>query len=104
MVALGLFALHLTGSPLQTGLFMAVRLGSGFVAGPVAGRLATRLPRKPLMICADLLAAVSLLTLAARPSMELLYGLAVVLGAVQAQWGVALRSSVPELVGQDRRA
>lgn len=104
MVALSLFALHLTGSPLQTGLFMALRVGSGFVAGPVAGRLATRLPRKPLMICADVLAAASVLALAASPSMELLYGLAVVLGAVQALWGVALRSSVPEIVGQDGRA
>ncbi|GAA2399926.1 hypothetical protein Cme02nite_65250 [Catellatospora methionotrophica] len=104
MVALGLFALHLTGSPLQTGLFMALRLGSGLVCGPVAGWLATRLPRKPLMVCADVLAAVSLLVLAATPSMGLLYGLAVILGAVQALWGVALRSSVPEIVGHDRRA
>jgi predicted MFS family arabinose efflux permease len=104
MVALGLFALHLTGSPLQTGLFMALRVASGFVAGPVAGRLATHLPRKPLMICADGLAAVSLVTLAASPSMALLHGLAVILGACQALWGVALRSSVPEIVGQDRRA
>ncbi|GAA1369509.1 MFS transporter [Catellatospora chokoriensis] len=104
MVALGLYALHLTESPLQTGLFMALRVGSGFVAGPVAGRLATRPRRKHLMICADLLAAASLLTLAASPSMELLYGLAVILGAVQSLWGVALRSSVPEIVGQGRRA
>jgi len=106
LVALGLFAFEITGSGLQTGLFMALRLGSGFVAGPVAGTLAARYPRRPLMIGCDLLSATAITALVVAPAAVqpiLLYGLAVVLGATQTQWGVALRASVPELVGADRR-
>ncbi len=33
MVVLNLFAYRVTGSPLQTGLFMAVRLGTSFGSG-----------------------------------------------------------------------
>ncbi|WP_141714197.1 MFS transporter [Micromonospora inyonensis] len=46
LVALGLFVLHLTGSTVQTGAFMAVRLAAGFLTGPVAGRLAGRHRRR----------------------------------------------------------
>ncbi|HZN18715.1 MAG TPA: MFS transporter [Micromonosporaceae bacterium] len=106
LVALGLFAFEVTGSGLATGLFMALRLGSGFLAAPIAGVLATRYPRRPLMIGSDLLSAAALIALVAAPSAAepvLLYGLALVLGATQAQWGVAMRSAVPDLVGLDGR-
>src|SRR5690349_20104595 len=84
MVSLGLYALHVTGSPLQTGLFMALRLGSGVVAAPLAGLLAARLPRKTLMITADLTAAAAVAAVAWSGSAQLLYALAAVLGATQA--------------------
>ncbi|HET8657967.1 MAG TPA: MFS transporter [Micromonosporaceae bacterium] len=106
LVALGLFAFEVTGSGLRTGLFMALRLGSGFLAAPLAGVLATRYPRRPLMIGSDLLSAGALTALVAAPAGAqpvLLYGLALVLGATQAQWGVAMRSAVPDLVGPDGR-
>lgn len=106
MVVLGLFAFGLTGSALLTGLFMALRLGAGFLAGPVAGALAARLPRSPLMIACDLSSAAGLLLLVALPDggrEAWLYGLAVVLGVGQTVWGVAARSAVPDLAGQDGR-
>ncbi|MFD1323317.1 MFS transporter [Micromonospora sonneratiae] len=106
MVALSLFAFQLTGSGLQTGLFMALRLGSGIVAGVAAGTLATRYPRRVLMIGSDLLSAGTITTFALVPATAqqvLLYALAVVLGVTQTQWGVAMRASVPDLVGPDRR-
>ncbi|MBB4961893.1 MFS family permease [Micromonospora polyrhachis] len=106
LVTLSLFAYQLTGSGLQTGLFMALRLGSGIVAGLAAGILAARHSRRALMIGCDLLSAGAITVLAlAPPSTQhlLLYGVAVVLGVTQTQWGVAMRASVPDLVGADRR-
>ncbi|OZV76856.1 hypothetical protein CA850_25780 [Micromonospora echinospora] len=105
LVALGLFVLHLTGSPVQTGVFMAVRLAAGFLTGPVAGRLAARHRRPYLMIGADLLAAgmlVLLVTVPAGARTPVLYGLAVALGAGQTLWGVAMRAHLPTMVGADR--
>ncbi|WDZ84114.1 MFS transporter [Micromonospora cathayae] len=106
LVALGLFVLHLTGSPMRTGVFLAVRLAAGFVTGPVAGRLAGRYRRPHLMIGADLCSAGMLVLLVAAPvgaRPVVLYGLAVVLGAGQTLWGVAMRSHLPTLVGPEQR-
>ncbi|WP_158554014.1 MFS transporter [Micromonospora deserti] len=107
LVALGLFTLQITGSPVQTGLFMAVRLAAGFLMGPVAGLLVNRYPRTVLMIGADLLSATVLVLLVLVPAgaqPTVLYLLAVVLGGGQILWGVALRSGLPELVGPERLA
>ncbi|MGW3892427.1 MFS transporter [Micromonospora chokoriensis] len=101
MVALGLFTLDVTGSTVQTGLFMAVRLAAGVIMAPIAGALVGRYTRTGLMVTADLLSATVLVLLVVVPmgaKPAVLYGLAVVLGAGQAQWGVALRSGLPELV------
>ncbi|MFI6231404.1 MFS transporter [Micromonospora echinospora] len=105
LVALGLFVLHLTGSTVQTGVFMAVRLAAGFLTGPVAGRLAARHRRPYLMIGADLLAAgvlILLVTVPAGARTPVLYGLAVALGAGQTLWGVAMRAHLPTMVDADR--
>ncbi|MEV0327825.1 MFS transporter [Micromonospora echinospora] len=105
LVALGLFVLHLTGSTVQTGVFIAARLAAGFLTGPVAGRLAARHRRPYLMIGADLLAAgmlVLLVTVPAGARTPVLYGLAVALGAGQTLWGVAMRAHLPTMVGADR--
>lgn len=42
LVALNLYAYHLTGSVVQMGALMAVRLAAAFLTGPVAGGLVTR--------------------------------------------------------------
>ncbi|MEV0647301.1 MFS transporter [Phytomonospora sp. NPDC050363] len=106
MVVLGLYALEVTGSALMTGLFMALRLGSGFLAGPLAGVLAARLPRRTLMMACDLASAAGLLVIVLAPADwggALLYVLAVLLGAGPTVWNVAARSAVPDLVGQENR-
>ena len=106
MVVLGLFALEVTGSALMTGLFMALRLGSGFLAGPLAGALAARLPRRSLMMTCDLVSATGLVAVALAPTEwggPLLYVLAVLLGAGPTVWNVSARSAVPDLVGQENR-
>lgn len=105
-VAINLFAYQLTGSALLTGLFMALRLASGFAAGVLAGHLVSRYSRKALMVGADLGQAAGLLTLALAPATRqemLLYAVAVLLGAGRTISSVALRSSVPEMVGQEWR-
>lgn len=105
-VAINLFAYQLTGSALQTGLFMALRLASSFVTGLAAGHLVTRYSRKALMVGSDLTQAAGLAVLALTPASrqeQLLYALAVVLGAGRTLATVALRSSVPEMVGPDQR-
>jgi MFS family permease len=54
-VALGLYAYQTTGSPLQTGAFMALRLGTGFVTGLFAGNTVNRFPYKTVIVAANLL-------------------------------------------------
>ncbi|HEY0640324.1 MAG TPA: MFS transporter [Pseudonocardiaceae bacterium] len=105
-VAINLFAYQLTGSALQTGLFMALRLATSFVTGLVAGHLVTRHSRKLLMVGSDLGQAAGLTVLALAPASRqeaLLYALAVVLGVGRTLSTVALRSSVPEMVGPELR-
>lgn len=106
MVALPLFAYHVTESALHTGVIMALRLAASSACGPVAGVVVSRCNRKFVMVTADLtqaatLAALVLLPAGAQPST--LYGVAVLAGICATLSGVALRSSIPEIVGQDRR-
>ncbi|MFG3405011.1 MFS transporter [Streptomyces sp. NPDC048142] len=107
MVALNVFIYHVTGSALTTGLFMAVRLGTNVVSGFVSGRLVSLHDRKRLMVGADLTQATALLVLLLAPDggrVALLFALAVVSGFCSTLSQVALRSSVPEIVGADHRA
>ncbi len=106
MVALNVFVFHITGSALTSGLFMAVRLMTSVVSGIVSGRLVSHLDRKRLMVLSDLTQAVALVTLIAVPGdarVGLLFVLAVVAGACSTLSGVAMRSSIPEIVGAEQR-
>ncbi|MFD7645480.1 MFS transporter [Kitasatospora sp. NPDC059795] len=106
MVALNVFVYHLTGSALTAGLYMAVRLLTSVASGVLAGALASRIPRKRLMVGADLTQATALVLLLLAPSgarVALLFGLAVIAGACSTVSGVALRSAVPEIVGAELR-
>ncbi|MQA26476.1 MAG: MFS transporter [Micromonosporaceae bacterium] len=107
LIALNLYTYHLTGSAVQTGILMALKLTAGFLAGPVAGVLTTRYSRRLVMVVSDLAQAVAMLALVLTPAsfhLPLLYGVAAVLGAGNTLFLVALRSSVPEMVGADHRA
>ncbi|MFI0795768.1 MFS transporter [Micromonospora rubida] len=102
MVALNLFVYQATGSAMQTGGFMALRLGAGFVAGLGGGTVAARLPRRPVMVACDLTQAAALVGLVLAPSsvrLGLLPLVAVATGLLGTTSTVLLRSSVPDLVG-----
>ncbi|MGI5423202.1 MFS transporter [Streptomyces sp. CA-179760] len=106
MVALNVFVYDATGSALAAGLFMAVRLATSVVSGWVSGRLVSACNRKRLMVGADLCQAVALLSLLLTPDgirPGLLYVLAVVTGGCSTLSQVALRSSIPEIVGAEHR-
>ncbi len=106
MVALSVFAYHATGSALQTGVFMALRLTASFVSGLTAGGVIARYPRKRVMITSDLLQASALVVLVLAPTgtrVSLLYVLALLFGFCGTMSGVALRSGVPDIVGVEHR-
>lgn len=106
MVALNVFVYDATGSALAAGLFMALRLATNVVSGWVSGRLVSVHDRKRLMVGADLCQATALLTLLLAPDgtrVGLLYALAVVTGGCSTLSQVALRSSIPEIVGAEHR-
>ncbi|RSM53562.1 MFS transporter [Amycolatopsis sp. WAC 01376] len=106
LIALALFTLEVTGGPLGLGAVMAVRIGAGFLFGVPAGRLATRYERRRLMVVADLAQAAAMVVLGVAGQAVGLGGLlvaAAVLGAGNTVFSVSLRTSVPSMVGQDRR-
>ncbi|WP_158647328.1 MFS transporter [Actinoplanes sp. ATCC 53533] len=106
LVAVNLYVFQLSGSALWTGLLMAVRLAAGFLAGPVAGRLAAHADRRRVMVCADVAQALAMVALLVSPPSvhaPMLLGVAVVLGAGNTLFTVALRTSVPDLVGPAAR-
>ncbi|MFJ2431735.1 MFS transporter [Streptomyces anulatus] len=107
MVALNLFVYETTGRALAMGLFMAVRLASGFVAGLVVGGLLARFSAKSIMLWANVAQGAVMLVLILAPDGMLtgaLMAVSVVIGACGTLFMVALRSSIPEMVGEDRRA
>jgi MFS family permease len=104
LIALSLYTYHVTGSPLGIGIVMALRLSAGFTAGLVAGAVVNRFDRRRLMIGTDLAQAGAMVALAIGPQNPVLLGaMAVLLGAGNTLFTVALRSSVPEMVGADAR-
>ncbi|MFF1375659.1 MFS transporter [Streptomyces sp. NPDC058308] len=106
MVALNVFVYEVTDSALAAGLFMAVRLLTSVVSGFVSGRLVSAHDRKRLMVGADLTQCAAMVALLIAPDAGragLLYVLAVVTGFCSTLSGVALRSSIPEIVGGELR-
>lgn len=106
MVALQLFVYQTTGSAAATGLFMVLRMATGFVAGMAGGSVAARLPRRAVMITCDLVQASVLLVFALSPNgirVALLPVLAVSIGALTTTSQVLLRATVPDFVGAEHR-
>ncbi|MFE3907766.1 MFS transporter [Streptomyces sp. NPDC059153] len=107
MVALNLFVYETTGRALAMGLFMAVRLGSGFLAGLAAGGLLLRFTAKSLMLWTNVAQATVMLLLVFAPEgmrTAALMAVSVVVGACGTLFMVSLRSSIPEMVGGERRS
>lgn len=106
MVALNLYAYAVTGSALQTGLFMALRLASGSAAGLIAGRLTDRFSYKAVMLGANIASAAAMTAMVLVPagwSRPALFGLALVTGACGTFFAVSLRSAIPVIVGVEQR-
>ncbi|WSY86980.1 MFS transporter [Streptomyces sp. NBC_00876] len=107
MVALNLFVYETTGRALAMGLFMAVRLASGFVAGLTAGGLLARFTAKSVMLWTNIAQAAVMLLLIFAPDglrTAALVAVSVVVGSCGTLFMVSLRSSIPEMVGEDRRS
>lgn len=106
MVALNLFVYETTGRAIAMGLFMAVRLGSGFAAGLTAGTLLARFTAKTVMLWTNVAQAAVMLLLVFAPDglrTGALVAVSVVVGSCGTLFMVSLRSSIPEMVGADRR-
>ncbi|MFJ2703418.1 MFS transporter [Streptomyces sp. NPDC087428] len=107
MVALNLFVYETTGRALAMGLFMAVRLASGFAAGLAAGGLLARFTAKSVMLWTNIAQASVMLLLVLAPDglrTAALVAVSVVVGSCGTLFMVSLRSSIPEMVGEDRRS
>ncbi|GAA2981454.1 hypothetical protein JCM13580A_22970 [Streptomyces drozdowiczii] len=107
MVALNLFVYETTGRALAMGLFMALRLGAGFLAGLIAGTLLARFTAKSVMLWANIAQGAVMLPLILAPDgrrTAALFAVSVVVGSCGTLVMVALRSSVPEMVGEERRS
>jgi len=107
MVALNLFVYETTGRALAMGLFMALRLGAGFLAGLIAGSLLARFTAKSVMLWTNIAQGAVMLPLVLAPDgwrAPALFAVSVVVGSCGTLFMVALRSSVPEMVGEERRS
>ncbi|WSC17846.1 MFS transporter [Streptomyces brevispora] len=107
MVALNLFVYETTGRALAMGLFMAVRLASGFAAGLTAGGLLARFTAKSVMLWTNIAQASAMVLLVLAPDglrTASLVAVSVVVGSCGTLFMVSLRSSIPEMVGEDRRS
>lgn len=107
MVALNLFVYETTGRALAMGLFMAVRLASGCAAGLAAGGLLARFTAKSVMLWTNIAQAAVMLLLVLAPDglrTTALFAVSVVAGSCGTLFMVSLRSSIPEMVGEDRRS
>ncbi|MFC9846627.1 MFS transporter [Streptomyces sp. NPDC060223] len=106
MVALNLYVYAVTGRALAVGVFMAVRLAAGFIAGLVAGTALARWSAKSVMLWANVAQAAALLLLIVAPDglhTVSLFVVSAVVGFSGTVFIVALRSSIPDIVGDDRK-
>ncbi|HTX49290.1 MAG TPA: MFS transporter [Caulobacteraceae bacterium] len=93
----------LHAGPAATGLFAALRLGSQGLMGLVAGHLADRLPKRSLLIAADLaralvLTLVPLAALVGRLSLTEIFLAGVLMGAFGVVFDVADHAFLPSLL------
>ncbi|HET9017650.1 MAG TPA: MFS transporter [Thermomicrobiaceae bacterium] len=108
LLALPLIAvLTLHASPTQMGLLTAAQLAPYLVVGLFAGVWVDRIRRRPLLIVADILRALLLLSIAAAAVMhtltiDVLYLLAFLLGVLTVHFDVAYQSYLPSLVGREQ--
>jgi len=108
MIAFSLFAFAVTRSALATGLLLALKLAAALTAAPAAGRLATTGNRRVLLVASDLGQAALMFILAASVGSRTfetiaLCAAAMMTGAGSTVGNVALRASIPVMVGDETR-
>lgn len=105
--AMGLYVLKTTGS----GIGFATTLICGsvprMVCGPIAGAVADRVNRKWLIVGMDLLSSLTMFTMfilatTFEPSLFFIYISAALLSVCASFYSVALTSSIPHLVNEER--
>lgn len=108
MLALPLIAaLTLDATPWQMGLLAAAGTAPTLLVGLFAGVWVDRLRRRPVMIAADigraaLLATIPLAAAASVSRIEVLYAVALSIGALNVLFDVAFYAYIPSLVSRDR--
>ncbi|MFD3378874.1 MULTISPECIES: MFS transporter [unclassified Streptomyces] len=105
VVALSLYVYAVTDRALAVGVFMAVRLAAGFVAGLAAAAVLARWSVKGVMFWANVAQAAALLLLVLAPDgfrTGTLFAVSAVVGASGTLFMVTLRSSIPDMVGEGR--
>lgn len=98
--------IELDASPIQLALLGASDMAPAFVLGLFAGAWVDRLPRKPIMIAADLgrallLFLIPLLALLDGLSMGLLYAVAAGISVLSVVFDIAYRSILPSILPPD---
>ncbi|MFD3307832.1 MFS transporter [Streptomyces sp. NPDC058694] len=105
VVALSLYVYAVTDRALAVGVFMAIRLAAGFVAGLAAAAVLARWSAKGVMFWANVAQAAALLLLVLAPDgfrTGTLFAVSAVVGASGTLFMVTLRSSIPDMVGEGR--
>ncbi len=98
--------LELDASPIQLALLGASDMAPAFAVGLFAGAWVDRLPRKPIMIAADLgrallLLLIPIMALLDGLSMGLLYAVAAGISVLSVAFDIAYRSILPSIVSPD---
>jgi MFS family permease len=99
-VAMLALVLNLTGSGMAVGITLGVRVLPYLFMAPLGGILATRLPRKAIMIAVDLLrvpVALSFLLVDGESRLWLLYAGSFIMAAGEAVYSPVRKSSIPLL-------
>ncbi|MFJ4714075.1 MFS transporter [Streptomyces sp. NPDC088785] len=105
LVALNLYVYAVTDRALAVGVFMAVRLAAGFLAGLGAAALLARWAAKPVMFWANVAQAAALALLVCAPDglrTPALFLVSAVVGGAGTFFMVAFRSSIPDMVDEGR--
>ena len=99
-VALSVLVYARTASPLLTALTYALTFLPAVVGGPLLAGLADRLPRRQLMVAADLVRALLVAAMALpRVSLPVLLGLLVVVNVFESPFDAARAALVPDVTG-----
>jgi MFS family permease len=102
MMALNVYMLELTGSPVWMGLTMAVKVVAGIIATPFIGHAVDRMDRKRLMIVSDAVLTAAMLALVFMPAAWVkgyIVVLMALLGVFSNLFEVSLSAATPVILG-----